>query len=412
MSVWSGRTHAELAELVRELLLAGHLIDRAGMPAVIAHLGRDAMVDVAIGEWMAASPIYTARMQRMLGYEGDTVETILKGIQFDVGAPPEFMDFRLSVEDDHHGRFHLDHCGALMDVEPMGDDYVRGMCHDIEDPTFDATAIATNPKARVRPVHRPPRTPADRSPHCEWTVVIDEANDPLAVPPGSAALAECEAALLPLAEPDPALPDDDGWNDYAAPLDPDLVMERFSSATLAAIADEVALQGQLLARAYLIELAERVGPDELTSIGVAQASGIAGLTTKRLAAALAQPPSLDGLAAVLAVHPLFLPRAYVDVDFVLGDDRLRVALRPCTALDEDDGLTWAGLLTGPAGDEILRAAVVCLVPTASVNRSGDAFATWTITDDPSTEPAPQPDSVTLTEFSAGADFAFARRGAR
>jgi hypothetical protein len=31
-----------------------------------------------------------------------------------------------------------------MDVEPMGEDYVRLMCHDIEDPTFDATAVATN----------------------------------------------------------------------------------------------------------------------------------------------------------------------------------------------------------------------------------------------------------------------------
>ena len=39
----------------------------------------------------------------------------------------------------------LDHCGALMDVEPMGDEYVQAMCHDIEDPTFDATAMATQP---------------------------------------------------------------------------------------------------------------------------------------------------------------------------------------------------------------------------------------------------------------------------
>ena len=49
------------------------------------------------------------------------------------------------------------HCGALMDVEPMGDDFVVAMCHHIEDPTFDATACATNPRARMRPIHRPPR---------------------------------------------------------------------------------------------------------------------------------------------------------------------------------------------------------------------------------------------------------------
>ena len=41
----------------------------------------------------------------------------------------------------------------------MGPDYVRSMCHDIEDPTFDATAVASNPRAQVRPIHRPPRVP-------------------------------------------------------------------------------------------------------------------------------------------------------------------------------------------------------------------------------------------------------------
>jgi hypothetical protein len=55
------------------------------------------------------------------------------------------MDFRLPVIDEHHGEFWLDHCGALMDVEPMGDEYVHTMCHTIEDPTFDATAMATSP---------------------------------------------------------------------------------------------------------------------------------------------------------------------------------------------------------------------------------------------------------------------------
>jgi hypothetical protein len=48
------------------------------------------------------------------------------------------------------------------------------MCHHIEDPTFDATVQAINPRAKCRPVHRPPRAPADREPHCRWEVVIDD----------------------------------------------------------------------------------------------------------------------------------------------------------------------------------------------------------------------------------------------
>ena len=90
--------------------------------------------------------------------------TIFKGLQLDIGAPPQFMDFRYTVHDPWHGEFQLDHCGALMDVEPMGPDYVRSMCHDIEDPTFDATAVASNPQGPGAPVHRPPRVLDDWPP--------------------------------------------------------------------------------------------------------------------------------------------------------------------------------------------------------------------------------------------------------
>ena len=60
-------SHADLGILAREYLLAGHLIDRAGMPLVTA-MGLDVMTAVAIDEWMGASPIYTKSMQRLLGF--------------------------------------------------------------------------------------------------------------------------------------------------------------------------------------------------------------------------------------------------------------------------------------------------------------------------------------------------------
>ena len=171
--------------LVPELLLSGQMIDRSGMAHLISAFGRDVMGKVAIEEWMAASPVYTHRMRTALGIDGDGVEDMFKCLQLDIGAPPQFMDFRYEITDRYHGSFVLDHCGALMDVEPMGDDYVTTMCHDIEDPTFDATAIATNRRARIRPVHRPPRRPVDRTPHCEWTVTIEPDRDELPLPPDS-----------------------------------------------------------------------------------------------------------------------------------------------------------------------------------------------------------------------------------
>ena len=245
-------TRDELAALVPELLLIGQLIDRSGMAWCIAELGREGMVEVAIEEWMAASPIYTQRMQRALGYAptspdglGDVV-TIFKGLQLDIGAPPQFMDFRYRVDDPRHGEFWLDHCGALMDVEPMGESYVRSMCHDIEDPTFDATAVATNPRAQVRPVHRPPRVPAGRTPHCSWTVVIDDAHPPVSESEGCRALRGTEAANLELEPIDTA---GEGAHDYAGPLLSDLDFTAFSHAALVRVADEVCLQMHLLTSA-------------------------------------------------------------------------------------------------------------------------------------------------------------------
>ena len=410
---WSGRPHAELAELTRELLMVGHLIDRSGMPHLIARFGRDGMAAVAIDEWMGASPIYSKRMQRLLGFEGDTVETIFKGMQLDIGAPPEFLDFRYRVIDDHHGEFHLDHCGALMDVEPMGEDYVQVMCHDIEDPTFDATATASNPRAQVRPIHRPPRTPADRQPHCAWTVEIVPDVDPLPFPAQAERLAESGAARLPLAERPADLPGDDGWADYATPLDADLVMEDFASATLAALADEVALQGHLLSRSFLLHVLDRSDGADAAAIGAQQLAGIAGLATKRLGAALGAGPDLAGIAAVLAIHPLFLPRAYVDLRLAPtpGDGALTVSVGACPAVDEDDGLTWPALLVHES-DDGLAAAVTCLAPQAQVERidpEPGATATWRIWLDPDATPARQPDEVTLAEFSTGATWTFHRR---
>ena len=175
-----------LAALGREWLLHGHLQDRVGMPLVHANRAREEMQTVAIEEWMAASPVYSRRMQRALRFGAGDVPTIMKNIQLDIGAPHHFMDFRCRVDDAEHGEFWLAHCGALMDVEPMGEEYVQGMCHDIEDPTFDATAVATNPRAQVRPLHRPPRRPSDREPHCHWTVEIVADAEPVLAHPNVA----------------------------------------------------------------------------------------------------------------------------------------------------------------------------------------------------------------------------------
>ena len=114
-----------LAHLGREYLLNGHLQDRVGLPLVAKRFGTDAYVQFSIEEWMAASPIYSLRMQRAMGFEGNEVSTVFKNLQLEIGAPQQFMDFQFRLDSADYGEFWLAHCGALMDVEPFGEESVR-----------------------------------------------------------------------------------------------------------------------------------------------------------------------------------------------------------------------------------------------------------------------------------------------
>jgi len=392
--------HAELAVLAREHLLAGHLIDRAGMPVVVSH-GLEAMRSVAIDEWMGASPIYTKRMQRLLGFEGDTVEVALKGMQLDIGAPPEFMDFRFEVHDDHHGEFHLDHCGALMDVEPMGEDFVVAMCHDIEDPTFDATGWATNRRLRMRPVHRPPRVPADRHPHCSWTVEIDPDAPETPFPEPMLRLGRTVAANLPLPGPTDDL--DDGAADYGGPLDPDLRLEDFASGTLRSIVEEVCLQGHLLAVSFGAAMRDRFGDEEAASALARQFTGVAGVASGRLAAAFGLGDRAADVATAFEIHPAFRPTSYVCWQVELDEkaDSVLLELGDCPALDEPELASW---ITGLAEDRdrALSAIAGAVDPHWFAERAGRRR--WKVLR--GSEPQKELDEVTVTKFSTGARFRF------
>lgn len=403
-SAYAELSRDELAILVPELLLSGHLIDRSGMAHSIGAFGREGMTAIAIAEWQVASPVYTRRMQRALGFTGDGVETIFKGLQLDIGAPPQFMDFRYRVEDHFHGEFWLDHCGALADVEPMGEAFVKAMCHDIEDPTFDATALATNPHAQVRPIHRPPRIPADRSPVCAWTVVIDDAHVPPPIPPNFELVAQSLAAQLVL---DPIDPADAGQGDYSGPLLNDLRFSDFSRSALIRMADEVCLQQHLLTLGFRIAVRERADGDATADIVRKQFTGIAGLTAERLRRALGLGTDQAALAQVLRLHPAWNPLRYTGVR--IDDDdtgvRVRIPRRSPAVTDQ----VWPSLIDATH-----------LAPLEAIARGVDPrFAAHVVADtrDELTigfrladKPFAESGEVAITRFSTGADFQFADRG--
>ncbi|MGZ4511560.1 MAG: hypothetical protein ACXVX4_09490 [Mycobacterium sp.] len=390
-------TREQLAVLVPELLLIGQLIDRSGMAWCISAFGRDEMVQIAIEEWAGASPIYTRRMQRALNFEGDDVPTIFKGLQLDIGAPPQFMDFRYTVHDRWHGEFHLDHCGALLDVEPMGERYVFGMCHTIEDPTFDATAVATNARAQVRPIHRPPRTPADRHPHCAWTVIIDESYPEAQSIPALDIVRQTRAATWEL---DPIDRSDEGNADYSGPLLSDFDFAGFSHSALVRMADEVCLQMHLLFLSFAIAVRARAADDaQAVSVCTQGLTGIAGVAAERIHRALVLPGGIEGVLEVLELHPLLNPAGYVCAE---TSNRLVVHRSPA-----HDDAAWIALCS-PESVQPLQAIATAVDPHIEVRVSG-TNTDWTAELVETDTAAAELPEVSVTKVSGGATFQFEPR---
>ena len=275
---------------------------------------------------------------------------IMKCLQLDVGFPHRYMDVGYELESERVGYFWLGSCGALLDVEPFGEKAVTSMCHAIEDPTFDATAYATNPRARVRPVHRPPRLPADRSPHCRWQIAIDPENVPVPEPPITRTVGACDLVDFALDVPTfkPELEDEDGWPDYAGAFDPELRLEKFSRRALVLACKEFMLQSQLLARSSMLAIAECYDAKAARELLSTQWLAIAPLSTQRVCRVLAiGGVDVAGILKMLQVHPL-LPHDYLRLRFELRDSQSgRFWVEDCAALDDAEPRGFLSLLDDP-----------------------------------------------------------------
>jgi hypothetical protein len=404
----SGLSRAELAALGREYMLFGHLLNRAGLPPVHAALGPAAREAVAIEEWMAASPIYTPRMRRALGFGGNDVETIFKGLQLDVGFAHQYMDVRYELESRQRGFFWLQSCGALLELEPHGEAAVFSMCHTIEDPTFDATAVATNPQARCRPVHRPPRVPADRVPHCRWEVTIDPTAPPVREIPLCDRVRRSRLAHVEFPAVPPGAPG--GLDDYAGAFDPDFRLEHLSRAALVRVCRELLVQDHLLVRALMMAVSERAGDDVAVKVGTAQWIGAGAVAAERLRAArAADADAVDAVVEVLRFHPAFLPGYARTGAERRAADRGRFWVEPCAALEEGDRYGWLALL-GPAAHPALDAIVQAVEPRARcvpATPTGAESLAWDVVVDRAASPAPPPPEAAVVRASRAARFAFA-----
>jgi hypothetical protein len=400
-----------LAALGREYMLFGHLLNRAGLPPVHMRLGAQARETIAIEEWMGASPIYSLRMQRAMRFEGDDVGTIMRNLQLDVGFAHQYMDVRYALEDDGRGVFWLQRCGALLEVEPHGEAAVFSMCHAIEDPTFDATAVATNPRARCRPVHRPPRLPADRVPHCLWEVFIDPDAEPVTEIPLTTRVRTSHLAHVPI---EPIGTDaGGGWNDYTHPFAPDFHLGYLSHAALVSVCRELLVQNHLLVRALMMAVADRAGETVAREIGMAQWVGSAAVASRRLRTMLGiDDDGIDPVLKVLQLHPAFLA-GYLDARLErTAADRGRLEVYECDALAEADGCSWFALFD-VAPHPALDAMVQAVNPRARcepTTPSGGARYAWDVVIDPAATPAPDRPEVAMVAATGTARFAFVDPG--
>lgn len=398
-------SRAELATVGREYMLFGHLLNRAALPQVHLQVGAEAREAIAIEEWMGASPVYTRRLQRVFGFEGTGVETIFKGFQLDVGFPHQYMDVRYRLDDPERGVFWLQSCGALLEVEQYGEGAVISMCHHIEDPTFDASAVATNPRARVRPVHRPPRVPAGRVPHCEWEVFIDHAAEPLTEIAITQQVGRSRLArfAFPAVERDTT----GGFDDYAGAFVPDLRLEHLSRGALLRACREFLVQDHLLVRALMLAVAGRAGDEMARRVGTAQWVGAGATASKRLHRVLGGGQDVDAILAVLRLHPAFVP-GYARVGLARLGDRGRLWIEDCPALHEGDAYAWLALLgddAHPALDTMVQAVssrARCLPATPS----GAELRAWEIVLDASAAEAELPPEAMMVANTTTAAFAF------
>jgi hypothetical protein len=297
-----------------------------------------------------------------------------------------------------------------MDTEPHGEKRVIGMCHTIEDPTFDATAYATNPRARIRPIHRPPRTPKDRHPHCHWTIEIDPANDPVGPAKHTNAVAALPLARVPNArapEPSPA-----GLTDYRGGFDPRLKLGGFSTATLCAIAREFQIQCHLLSSSAELALRDRVGRDGAREVIGKQWTGIAWVSGQRLARALGVEGGSEGLASVLRLSTALAPGFARRVE--ASADAVRVVLEPASAeLLDPENPGWLGqLVRGHARG--LEALAQGVEPRATLLgfdvHAGRVEIQFAI--DPKRAPAETPQEAAMMRFSSATGWTFDTSAAR
>lgn len=338
--------HDLLAAYGREIMLANHIHDRAALLQVTLQYGLEAQTAVACDEWMGSSPIYNARNRALLNMQDDDVATVFKCLQVDIGAPHNFLEFHYEISSPEEGFFWTTSCGPYNHVRRMTNadpDMETQICHHMEDPTFDATVMAVNPRMRCRPVYRPPYGEVPEGGPCRWRVAVEYDIGIVEDNPTLNIVRQSLAADFKLRE---ITADTDGMTDYGGEFKRDFVLSDLSHNVLARQCKEFALDVHLLNRACYTSIAERWGEDVLVPLAVEQWRSMAPVTVHRLRKAFdIAGDTMSSVLKVLQLNP-FLPREYLKLGFELVDETCGLLwIEDCAALQEVEGRGIVSLLT-------------------------------------------------------------------
>lgn len=399
--------HARLAWYGREVMLANHIHDRAIMPQLALNYGMTAQTQAACDEWMGSSPIYNYRNRALLNIGGNDVETILKAFQFDIGAPHTFLQFHFSLQSPEEGQFWLPYCGAynhvrrITNADPKSETQI---CHHMEDPTFDATVMAVNQRARCRPIFRPPHGEVPAEGPCRWQVFL---GDDLVLAEDCEVLPLVKQSLAANFQFAPLVPTGDGMADYSGPFKPDLRLEDLDHSVLARQCKEFSLNVHLLQRACYTSIIRDHGEDAAWDMTAEQWRAMAPVYIHRLRKVLSvDGKGMEDILTLLQFDP-YLPQEYLKFGTAkLSDNHGRFWVEDCDAA-RDKPLGVLGLLFKKP--EIGLSAPVAAIngkaicrPTADCPEAGGkAILAWDILIDDAHE-APKPSDY--TELVAGADL--------
>ncbi len=168
-------SHAALVRLCKEFTLDVHLLIRACMISIATRWGEATMKEVAREEWLAAAPVYVARIRKTLRMEGDDLGAILKMLQVDPAFPHDYVDFGCRLVDARQAYFWINQCAAVSRGEAGG---WLTLLADAPSPGFEATLEAVNPRARCRPADPARIGPEASRAVYAWEITIDEGAQP------------------------------------------------------------------------------------------------------------------------------------------------------------------------------------------------------------------------------------------